>query len=107
MGGRIEAIGSALSRGLAAIVTGRMPRFTLSAEASWMARFGDRPGELKDGAEQRRLIDRLPFNGPGHCDAACDDHLKVAAGRLARVAEIEPETFRRVAGGLLRPEGRD
>jgi hypothetical protein len=87
--GWLRAVGSLLSRSLLAISLGRTPRFTLSAEAAWMARYGDSDAERRTGAWLQPRIDRLAWNGPGHCEAALRDHFAWMRGRLDRAAAID------------------
>lgn len=83
--GYLRLIGSALDRLVASLVFGRTPRLTLSAEAWRMAKYGSL-AEQEEGAKLVALIDRLPFNSPGHCEAAFADHVKFWQGVIARMA---------------------
>jgi len=92
--GWLRAVGSTLSRLLNAIILGRTPRFTTSAEAWWMARYGDTEHERATGARLVTWIDRLPLNGPGHCKGAWEDHRAFMQGRIARASLIDGLTPR-------------
>ena len=96
MPGWLDAVLSWVSRGWCALAWGRTPKCTASAEAGWMARFGDTEEERAAGRRRRRRIDRLPINAAGHCDAAIEEHLAFWAGRLQRVAELDPAAAERI-----------
>lgn len=82
--GWVRLIGSAIDRLISALVFGRTPRLTLSAEAWRMAKYGS-PAEREEGERLVTLIDRLPFNSPGHCEWAFADHVKFWRGVIAQV----------------------
>jgi hypothetical protein len=87
--GWLRAVGSALSRLVLAVLFGRVPKTTASAEAWWMACYGDTPTEKAEGAELVILIDALPFNGPGHCRESWEEHRTYWKGRLDRAQQID------------------
>lgn len=87
--GWLRAILSWLSRGLLAILLGRWPLMTLSAESGWMRDYGDTARERALGARLCRWVNALPGNNrvPDHCGDACREHLAAWRGRLDRAAK--------------------